>query len=190
MRGCCVCAWICAGTLSWRNYLSSDEREDVHLPGVRVLDGGNDEAGSAQGDLALRPAVHRQRQLPLPHVKDSRKLHALRPAHRAGLSWKGQTGRRTHTHRQDSQRNALLIIDRQSRRCGTFRFSCFRFRFCEPDHISLRFPFHWVRATEGGAVMQVSWSQQPVGHSGVIGYINPLADSCWSAPLIKQTLQV
>lgn len=31
---------------NWRKYLSTDERDDVHLSGVRVLDGGNDEAGS------------------------------------------------------------------------------------------------------------------------------------------------
>lgn len=81
----CGWRWLPAGETR-RNYLSSDEREDVHLPGVRVLDGGNDEAGSTEGDLTLGPAVHRQRQLPLPHVKHPRELHALGAACRARLS--------------------------------------------------------------------------------------------------------
>lgn len=69
-----------------RNHLSSDEREDVHLAGVGVFHGRDNEAGSTQCDLTLWPAVHRQRQLPLPHVEHPRKLHALRTTHTSRLS--------------------------------------------------------------------------------------------------------
>lgn len=72
----------------FRKYLSSDEWEDVHLAGVGVFHGRDDEAGAAQRDLTLRPAVHRQRQLPFAHVEHAGKLHALRAAHAARLTWK------------------------------------------------------------------------------------------------------
>lgn len=71
-----------------RKYLSSDEWEDVHLAGVGVFHRRDDEAGAAQRDLTLRPAVHRQRQLPFAHVEHAGKLHALRAAHAARLTWK------------------------------------------------------------------------------------------------------
>ena len=67
-------------------YLSSDERQDVHLAGVGVFHRRDNEAGSTQCDLALGPAVHRQRQLPFPHVEHPRELHALRAAHAARLT--------------------------------------------------------------------------------------------------------
>lgn len=69
----CMCEW--STVLS--EYLSSDERQDVHLASVSVLDGGHDEAGAAQGDLTLGPAVHGQRQLPFPDVEHAGELHAL-----------------------------------------------------------------------------------------------------------------
>lgn len=71
-----------------QKYLSSDEWEDVHLAGVGVFHRRDDEAGAAQRDLTLRPAVHRQRQLPFAHVEHAGKLHALRAAHAARLTWK------------------------------------------------------------------------------------------------------
>lgn len=68
-------------------YLSSDERQDVHLASVGVFDGGDDEAGATQGDLPLGPAVDGQRQLPFPHVEHPGELHALRAADTPGLPW-------------------------------------------------------------------------------------------------------
>ena len=68
-------------------YLSSDEREDVHLPGVGVLHGRDNEAGPTQRDLALRPAVHWQCQLPLPNIERPGELHTLGAAHTARLTW-------------------------------------------------------------------------------------------------------
>lgn len=60
----------------------------MHLAGVGVFHRGDNEAGSTQCDLTLRPAVHRQRQLPFPHVEYPRKLHALRTAHTSRLPWR------------------------------------------------------------------------------------------------------
>lgn len=57
----------------------------MHLASVSVFHGGDDEAGATQGDLTLGPAVHGQRQLPLPHVKHARELHTLRAADTPGL---------------------------------------------------------------------------------------------------------
>lgn len=51
-----------------RTYFSSDERQDVHLPRLALLDGGDDEAGAAQDDLPPGPAVDRQLELPFPNV--------------------------------------------------------------------------------------------------------------------------
>lgn len=67
-------------------YLSSDEREDVHLASVGVFHRGDNEAGSTESDLTLRPAVHRQCQLPLPNIVHPGQLHALRAAHAARLT--------------------------------------------------------------------------------------------------------
>lgn len=58
----------------------------MHLASVGVFHRGHNEAGSAQGDLAFGPAVHRQRQLPFPNIVHPRKLHALRTAHAAGFT--------------------------------------------------------------------------------------------------------
>lgn len=38
-------------------YFSSNERQDVHLPRLTLLDRGDDEAGAAQDDLPSGPAV-------------------------------------------------------------------------------------------------------------------------------------
>lgn len=54
------------------SHLSADEGEDVHLPGLAVLDGGDDEAGAAQDDLPPGPAVDRELELPFTHVVRSR----------------------------------------------------------------------------------------------------------------------
>lgn len=62
-------------------YLSSDEREDVHLASVGMLHRWDNEAGSTQSDLTFWPAVHGQCQLPFPHVKHPGQLHALRTSH-------------------------------------------------------------------------------------------------------------
>lgn len=60
-----------------RAYFSSDERQDVHLPRLALLDGGNDETGAAQNDLSPGPAVHRQLELPFPNVVGARQLDPL-----------------------------------------------------------------------------------------------------------------
>lgn len=74
----------------WKHlkYLSADKREDVHLASVGVFHRGDNEAGSTESDLALRPAVHRQRQLPFPNIVHPRQLHTLRTAHTARLTWR------------------------------------------------------------------------------------------------------
>lgn len=71
-------------------YLSADEGEDVHLSGVGVLHRRHNEAGSAQRDLTLGPAVHRQSQLPFAHVEHAGQLHALRAPHAARLTCGGR----------------------------------------------------------------------------------------------------
>lgn len=60
-----------------RAYFSSDERQDVHLPRLALLDGGDNETGAAQNDLASGPAVHRQLELPFPNIIGARQLDAL-----------------------------------------------------------------------------------------------------------------
>lgn len=42
-----------------QTYFSSNERQDVHLPRLALLDGGDDQAGAAQDDLSPGPAVDR-----------------------------------------------------------------------------------------------------------------------------------
>lgn len=59
----------------------------MHLAGVGVLHRGDDEARPAQSDLPLRPAVHRQRQLPFPHVEHPREMRALGAARAPRLPW-------------------------------------------------------------------------------------------------------
>lgn len=49
-------------------YFSSDERQDVHLPRLALLDRGDDEAGAAQDHLSPGPAVDWQLELPFPNV--------------------------------------------------------------------------------------------------------------------------
>lgn len=60
-----------------RAYFSSDERQDVHLPRLALLDGGDNETGAAQNDLSSGPAVHRQLELPFPNVIGARQLDPL-----------------------------------------------------------------------------------------------------------------
>lgn len=71
-----------------RAYFSSDERQDVHLPRLALLDGGDDETGAAQNDLASGPAVHRQLELPFPDVIGARQLDPLRALNALGLPCK------------------------------------------------------------------------------------------------------
>lgn len=68
-------------------YLSSNEREDVHLASVGVFHRGDNKAGSTQCHMTLRPAVHWQCQLPFPYVEHPRKLNTLRTTYTARLPW-------------------------------------------------------------------------------------------------------
>lgn len=58
-------------------YFSPDERQDVHLPGLALLDGGDDEAGAAEDDLPFGPAVDRQLEFPFPNIVSPRQLDTL-----------------------------------------------------------------------------------------------------------------
>lgn len=66
----------------------------MHLSGVGVFHRRHDEAGSAQRDLTLGPAVHRQSQLPFPHVEHPGQLHALGTPHAARLTCGGRRAAR------------------------------------------------------------------------------------------------
>lgn len=72
----------CCATLI---YLSTNERQDVHLPRLAVLHGGDDEAGATQDDLTPGPAVDWQLELPFADVVRPRELHSLRALNALGL---------------------------------------------------------------------------------------------------------
>lgn len=69
-------------------YFSSDERQDVHLPRLALLDRGDDETGAAQNDLTPGPAVHRQLELPFSNIVSARQLDPLRALDALGLPCK------------------------------------------------------------------------------------------------------
>lgn len=71
-----------------RAYFSSDERQDVHLPRLALLDWGDNETGAAQNDLTSGPAVHRQLQLPFPNIIGARQLDPLWALNALGLPCK------------------------------------------------------------------------------------------------------
>lgn len=77
VRLCCCCATLI--------YLSSNERQDVHLPRLAVLHGGDDEAGAAQDDLTSGPAVDWQLELPFANVVRPRELDSLGALDALGL---------------------------------------------------------------------------------------------------------
>lgn len=69
-------------------YFSSNERQDVHLPRLALLDRGDDEAGAAQNDLPPGPAVDRQLELPLADVVRPGQLDPLGALDALGLPCK------------------------------------------------------------------------------------------------------
>lgn len=87
-------------------YFSSDEWQDVHLPRLALLDGGDDETGAAQDDLPPGPAVHRQLELPFPNIISARQLDPLRALDALGLPCKKE-GKNVFNYGSESSEDPL-----------------------------------------------------------------------------------